>query len=441
MSDASFLSQKGSKAAQNPIRVDLKIYSEAMENLYHPKTNPSGTLPMNIAENQLCWEMLRERIQKVTREKNIPDWVANYTDSNGAPSFRKSTAEFLSQFLFHCPVDPDSLAFSVGATSVIEMTSFLLANPGDTAVIPSPSYPVYSGDIGNLPGVLRYDLQLPGGFKNSEYDFEISLLDQAKAEIESKGSQFRMLILTSPDNPTGKIYREDHLRKIASWCMDHQIHLVVNEIYGLSQIDITHPELQSDYPNPAPFVSFGKLMNELKSPFLHFWYSFSKDFGISGFRIGLLHSHNAALIQGYQNAGAGHCISNYTQWVMQEVLDDHTFLNSYFKEFKSLLTQAYITFTKGLKNLQIPFNPSRGSLFVWLDLSEFLEEKSESGEEKLWLDIYKKTSVLLTPSQGFGHQQRGWFRTVITSISPSELGVALDRLKGFVEDQRGKSYR
>ncbi|GMQ30593.1 aminotransferase class I/II-fold pyridoxal phosphate-dependent enzyme [Algoriphagus confluentis] len=436
MPDASFLSQKGSKAAQNPIRVDLKIYSEAMENLYHPQTNPSGTLPMNIAENQLCWEILRERIQKVTREKDIPDWVANYTDSNGAPSFRKATAGFLSKFLFHCPVDPDSLALSVGATSVIEMTSFLLANPGDTAVIPAPSYPVYTGDIGNLPGVLRYDLQLPGEFNESEYDFEISLLDQARAEIEDKGSQFRLLILTSPDNPTGKIYREDHLRAIAQWCIKNQTHLIVNEIYALSQIDIRHPELKSDYPNPAPFVSFGKLMQEFQSPFLHFWYSFSKDFGISGFRIGLLHSHNTALIQGYQNAGAGHCISNYTQWVMQEVLDDSAFLASFFKEFQTLLTQAYLSFTKGLRNLHIPFNPSRGSLFVWMDLSEFLEEKSYAGEEKLWLDIFNTTSLLLTPPQGFGHQQRGWYRAVITSLRPNEMEVALKRLETFVEKRR-----
>ncbi|MCR9084791.1 MAG: aminotransferase class I/II-fold pyridoxal phosphate-dependent enzyme, partial [Cyclobacteriaceae bacterium] len=207
-------------------------------------------------------------------------------------------------------------------------------------------------------------------------------------------------------------------------------------IYGLSQLDITHPDLKSEYEQPTQFVSFGKIMEEFKSPFLHFWYSFSKDFGVSGFRIGLLHSHNMDLIQAYRNAGLGHSISNYTQWVMQEVLKDHTFLSTYFRDFQKLLTEAYLAFTRGLKMLEIQYNPSRGSLFVWMDLSEFLEEKSEAGEERLWLEIYQQTGILLTPTHGFGHSQKGWYRAVITSIHPSEMEVALERLGKFVQKKR-----
>ena len=55
-------------------------------------------------------------------------------------------------------MDPDQLGVSAGATGVIEMTAFLLADPGDVAVIPAPCYPVYRKDIGNMAGVERYDL-------------------------------------------------------------------------------------------------------------------------------------------------------------------------------------------------------------------------------------------------------------------------------------------
>ncbi|TFV94543.1 aminotransferase class I/II-fold pyridoxal phosphate-dependent enzyme [Algoriphagus kandeliae] len=436
MSNLSFLSKKGAAASKSPMRIDLEIYYEAMENLYHPETNPSGALPMNVAENHLCWEMLRDRIQKVTRENTIPEWVASYTDPAGAPSFREATAEFLSKFLMHVPVNPDSLAFSGGATSTIEMTSFLLANPGDTAVIPAPSYPVYSGDIGTLPEVKRFDLQVPSKPINSEYQFDLQLLQEAKEKIEANGSNFRMLILTQPDNPTGRIYSESLLRKIADWCIQNQIHLIVNEIYGLSQLDIQNPNLKAFYPQASPFVSFGKIMSEYQSPFLHFWYSFSKDFGISGFRIGLLHSHNEDLIQAYRNAGLGHSISNYTQWVIQEVLLDHGFLKTFFESFQQKLTESYLIVTQTLKKLNIPFNPSRGSLFVWMDLSEFLEEKSLKGEEKLWLEIYEKTGILITPTNGFGHSEKGWYRIVITSLSHEELKVAMKRLSDFIQIKR-----
>jgi hypothetical protein len=47
------------------------------------------------------------------------------------------------------------------------------------------------------------------------------------------------------------------------------------------------------------------------SPYLHWWYSFSKDFGISGLRVGLLYSHNTALLEAWGNSGAPSITSNY----------------------------------------------------------------------------------------------------------------------------------
>ncbi|EAZ80926.2 1-aminocyclopropane-1-carboxylate synthase [Algoriphagus machipongonensis] len=431
----SSLSQKGQTASESPARVDMEIYFEALDNPYHPTDNPKGALPMNVAENHLCWEMLRDRIQQVTREHEIPDWVASYGDPAGIPRFREATASFLENHLFGTHVNPDSLAFSVGATSVIEMTSFLLADPSDTAVIPAPSYPVYTGDIGVIPGVIRYDLQTHEELEELKNGIPINTqkLEQAKKDIEAKGSRFKILILTSPDNPTGGIYSEKQLRETADWCIANQIHLIVNEIYGLSLIDISHPEIKEDYPNPIEFVSFGKIMSEYQNPYLHFWYSFSKDFGVSGFRIGLLHSFNEELIQAYRNAGLSHSISNYTQWVMSEVLEDKAFLEQFFSTYRERLTESYLIVRKSLKRMNIPFNPSFGSLFVWMDWSKFLSEESAEGEEKLWMEIYQQTGVLLTPTNGFGHKKKGLYRMVITSLNQSKLQVAMDKLEDFTK--------
>ena len=76
----------------------------------------------------------------------------------GAPDFRTAAASFLEKHLTACPLAPDQLGVSAGATSVIEMTSFILADSGDVAVIPAPCYPVYKQDIGNMSGMERYDL-------------------------------------------------------------------------------------------------------------------------------------------------------------------------------------------------------------------------------------------------------------------------------------------
>jgi aspartate/methionine/tyrosine aminotransferase len=429
-----YLSKRGYQAAEKPLRVDLEIYNQAIENQYDALKNPKGAFPMNVAENHLCWEMLKEKIQSITRKKEIPDWVSSYGDPAGVLSFREATARFLSKFLIHREIDADTLAFSAGATSVIEMTSFLLADHEDTAVIPAPSYPVYTADIGVIPGVKRYDLQTHVSIDDLKDGVPISIaqLEKTKTEIESQGSRFRMLIVTTPDNPTGMIYPEEQLLQLADWCIHNEVHLIVNEIYGLSRIDINHSEIKSDYPNPIPFVSFGKIMAKRKNPFLHFWYSFSKDLGISGFRIGLLHSHNEDLINGYRNAGLSHAVSNYTQWILQEVLEDLDFMEKYIAANQKALTESYIIVIRSLRKLGIPYNPSYGSLFAWLDMSEFLREESDQGQHELWLDIFEKTGILFTPGAGFGHQKKGLFRVVISSLSHQELKVAMERFTEYV---------
>ncbi len=429
----SHLSHRGISAAGKPLRMDMEIYQEAIENRYHPENNPDGNFPITIAENHLRWGMLREKMQEISRNQDIPDWVASYGDPAGVLSFREAVAKFLGEFLTQKVIDPDTLACSVGATSVIEMTSFLLAETGDTAVIPAPSYPVYTSDIGVMAGVLRYDLQNHHEVSELVGGFPINLihLENAKKDIEEKGSRFRLLILTSPDNPTGGIYSEKQLVEIADWCEKEAIHLIVNEIYGLATLNITHQELREDYPNPIVFKSFGRIMNARKSPFLHLWYSFSKDFGISGFRIGVLHTYSEQLIAGYRNIGLTHAISNHTQWLMQEVLNDNSFVKNYLHSFQEALTKSYLRILQTLKKLQIPFNPSYGSLFVWIDLSALLNEQSEKEQHQLWLEIFEKTGILITPGNGFGHSKLGMFRVVISSVTYSELEIVMKRFEKF----------
>ena len=66
----------------------------------------------------------------------------------------------------------------------------------------------------------------------------IAKLDEAKSSIKASGSECKLLILTQPDNPTGKIYTLQELNQLADWCISNEVHMIVNEIYGMSLIDI-----------------------------------------------------------------------------------------------------------------------------------------------------------------------------------------------------------
>jgi len=432
------LSHRGLKASKTVLRVDMDLYFEAVQNLYDKKTNPQGTFPMNIAENKLNWSMLREKIQQITGNNDIPDWVAGYTSGLGAPSFRESVAAFLEKFLTKCKINPGNIAFSAGATSVVEMTSLVLGDPGDVVAIPAPSYPVYKQDVGNIAGLERFDIV-------THHDMESLVegpllrtthLDSTKEMIEKEGKKFKMLVITNPDNPTGGMYPYDQLLKITNWCLQNEVHLVVNEIYGLSLIDTSHPAIKNDYPRQVDFVSFAQIMEAENSDYLHLWYSFSKDFGISGLRVGFVYSLNQLFLRAYENINYSHLVSNHSQWILQELLKDDQFIKEYIDTNQDLLTEAYATVVTTLKKINIPYIPSRGSLFAWLDMSEFMQGNSQEEENKLWLDIYEKTGILLTPGEGFGHSRKGQFRMVYPYFLKEDLEVAIERFSGYVLNKR-----
>jgi aspartate/methionine/tyrosine aminotransferase len=432
------LSQRGLKASKTVLRVDMDLYFEAAQNLYDKKSNPLGTFPMNIAENKLNWSMLREKIQQISGNNDIPDWVAGYTSGLGAPSFRESIAAFLEKFLTKCQINPEDIAFSAGATSVVEMTCLVLGDPGDVVAIPAPAYSVYKQDVGNIAGLERYDIVTHHDMESLIEGplLDISHLDTTKEVIEKDGKTFKILALTNPDNPTGGIYTYDQLLNITNWCLHNQVHLIVNEIYGLSLIDTSHPAIRNDYSGQVDFVSFAQIMEEKKSDYLHLWYSFSKDFGISGLRVGFVHSLNQLFIQAYENLNYSHLVSNHTQWIIQELLKDDQFIQEYIDTNQKLLTEAYVTVVTALKKIDVPYVPSRGSLFIWLDLSEFIENNSQEAENTLWLDIYKMTGILLTPGEGFGHSKKGLFRMVYPYFKKEDLQVAMERLREYVDSRR-----
>ena len=432
------LSQRGHTASQSVLRIDFEAYFEAVKNLYHKTGNPGGTFPLNVAENKLSWPMLKAHMEHLANKHPIPDWVASYTHSTGAPSFRDKVARFYSRFISHTDVDPGHLAISAGATSVIDLTAWLLGEPGDVVVFPAPCYPVYKQDVQNKPGLERYDLVTHHHLtelKNGPL-LHTGHLDKAFKDIERQGKRFRILVVTNPDNPTGGMYSESKLNELTDWCLAHNVHLIVNEIYGLSLIDTHHPELIGDYPTPVRFHSFINIMQQRQSGYLHHWYALSKDFGASGFRVGMVYSLNKTFLEAYNNLNSPSMTSNYAQWMFELVFSDHGFIEKYLQNNQRLLTENYLVAVRQLRELGIPYAPATGSLFVWLDLSEFLEENTQGQETALWTALYNETGILLTPGNGFGHTRHGQFRLVHSCVTAGELEVAMQRLAQFVANRR-----
>jgi len=432
--DLNALSSRGQSLASTPARVDMERFMEAAQNLYDPTDNPQGAFTLNVAENVPMIPLVKKRLKAILHSNDIPDWTFQYTDPGGHPEVREVMANFMSTHLCQCPIDPDSIAFSAGASATIEVSTFVLANEGDTVVIPAPSYPMYTNDIGVKSGLKRYDLQTH--YHPADHGpvspLTTAHLDEAWTDLVRQGETFKILLLTSPDNPTGCIYSAPQLKELAEWCIAHEVHLVVSEIYGLSLIDIEGEQLRQDYPGAVPYPSFGRIMAELQSEYLHLWYALSKDFAMSGFRVGIAHSLNEAFLRGLGNVNIPQMASNLTQWVIGALFQDDDFLTLYLATNKKQLTESYKVVVRTLRSVGVPYIPSRGSLFVWADFAKYLASDDEQGQNDLWDAIYQNTGVLLTPGTGFQHQKKGIFRIVYTAVPLSHLKVAMERLSAYL---------
>lgn len=437
------LSRRGLAAISQPLRADLDLFFEAMDNLYDAETNPEGVFTLCIAENGLCWPEMETKLREIAAGP-IPKWVPSYTSIIGAPELREASVGFMQKFLSGAAHNPELLAIAAGDAAVIEMCALLLGDPGDVVVIPSPAYMAYTPDIANKANLDRYDLHhlaLPpqpstssdsyrGAPLNTYYELTTADLDRAYAEL---GDRFRVLLLTQPNNPTGQVYTETQISDFFTWCEARKIHLVSNEIYALSLLDQDHETIIDDYEERKWFTSVLRFLELKKSPYFHWWYAISKDFGLSGLRLGMAYTHNQDLLKAWSNYGATSMTSNHTQWMMSEIFNDHGWVREYQTVNTRRLTESYAAVVRVLRKQHIPYARAIGSLFVWIDLSRFLLNDTEESEIALWREIYEQTGILLTSPLGMGSQERGWMRMVYSCVRLAELEVAMERLNRWME--------
>lgn len=433
------LSARGQDAWKRPLRVDFTVYQQAQEDAYHPEHNPEGKFVLNIAENKCTADLIHGHIAEFLAENTPPEWVRNYTSPGGHPSFLEAFATFYGNYIAGETLDINGLAASAGATSVIDLTSQLIGNPGELVAFPAPNYPAYTPDIGNKGQLERIDFDLLSrNLNNGRLCLHEGLLNELLERAYQIGKKLCALVLTQPDNPMGHVYAEGELALAAKWCIKHKVHLIVNEIYALSQFD---PEIvpgNKAWPR-LPYQSFVKFINAHQSDYLHLWYSLSKDFCASGYRVGFIYSQNQALIEAYSHWNGPSMISNITQWIFEQLFRDEDFLNHYIPTLRQQLSQHYSSIGGTLQDLDLPYIHAQGSLFLWIDFSEFLDGDDQEAEDKLWMSIYEESGLLLTPGTGFGHEiNRGCFRMVYSCLTKEEVPVVQKRLQNLILKWRNR---
>jgi aspartate/methionine/tyrosine aminotransferase len=155
--------------------------------------------------------------------KAINEGKTGYTPSAGIPLAREAVARYLSRTR-KINVKPEDVVIANGAKSFIAYSILCTtdAGVGDEVIYPNPGYPIYESQI-IANGAVPVPLPL---VEKRKFSFEI---EELKKRITPKT---KLLILNTPQNPTGGVLEEEDLKEVAVLAKKHDVWIYADEIYS-----------------------------------------------------------------------------------------------------------------------------------------------------------------------------------------------------------------
>jgi len=187
--------------------------------------------------------------------------LTKYTPTAGLKIFRDAIAEYYAA-QFGAQLSPAAIVASTGGKTALFNAACTILNPGDELLIPKP-YWVTFPEIGTFCRAKNVFID------TEETDFVLTA-DQVKAAITDKT---KLLIINSPNNPTGRVVPAEEIRRIVEACAERGVYVLTDECY-----------LYFAYPPNQPY-SCASLPKELRE-FVCVAGSFSKTYAMTGWRIG-----------------------------------------------------------------------------------------------------------------------------------------------------------
>lgn len=423
-----YISKRGVRLTETPQPL-VQAHFKCAENPWHEEDNPEGYINLGTAENHLLYDLIEPKLNKggYMREHHT-----HYAALHGMEEFRQALAAFLGQTT-GVDMQANQIAVGSGASAILDMMMYAICEPGDGVLIPAPYYAGFDHDLKTRVQVEPIPaLTKPAdGFRLSRKILQDALLMAGRRHIK-----VRALLLSNPNNPLGQVYDEDTLRMIVNFAREHGLELISDELYARSVFD-----------DKKPFISLLKVAEKAGKQ-AHLVYGFAKDFGLSGFKTGVLHTKNAKMMEAVQQLAYFMPVSNATQALLTSVIEDDDFLAHFTQKNKELLSHASATLDKALVSHKITAHPRSAGFFAWLDLSKYLSKQDDEAEMQLYEHILKEARINITPGQFFHSSKPGWFRLCyarpdhLLELSVGRLAEALktaSALKATTNTTTGKS--
>jgi len=288
----------------------------------------------------------------------------------------------------------------IGSKEGIAHIPLAFINPGDTALITNPGYPVPSIGVSFAGGKIYFmDLLKENHF-----------LPDLEAIPDDVARRAKMMFINYPNNPTSAVATEAFFKKVVSFAKSNNI-LVCH--------DAAYTELAFDGYKPISFLQ----IKGAKGVGIEF-HSLSKTYNMTGWRLGFAVGHKAVIqalgrIKSNIDSGAFQAIQVAGIAAMESD-------QSCLKELNQTYARRRDVLADGLMDLGLKFDKPKATFYFWIEVPKGYTSAEFTSH------LLLKTGVVVTPGNGFGQAGEGYVRMTFT--------LGMERLKEAVERIRSVGF-
>jgi alanine-synthesizing transaminase len=358
---------------------------------------------LNIGDpNQFGFVTPPHLIEAVARA--MRDGHNGYTASVGIPEAREAVAaDFTARGV---PTSPDRVLITSGTSEGIELALTGIVNEGESVLVPSPTYPLYTAVLAKIGAEPRY-------YRTDPSNGWLPDLDHLRRLITP---QTRALVVIDPNNPTGAIYPDDVRRAMIEVADEHGLVILADEVYG---------DLAYDGPVP-PMATL-----DLEAPIISYS-SLSKAYLAPGWRAGWMAVGTTPRLDGAlaaikKLADGRLCSPGPMQYAVTAALKGDRSHQVAFREAlraRAELTTRRMNAIPGMRCVA-----PRGAFYA---MPQFTLPQGRTDEDFV-LGLLRSKGVLVVYGSGFGaNPAEGSFRIVFLA-SPEELSTIYDDIADYAE--------
>ncbi len=299
-----------------------------------------------------------------------------YSSSRGIPKLREAVAA-MYQRRFGVTLDPDTQVIStIGAKEGFSHLMWVLLQPGDAAIVPTPSYPIHIWGP-YLAGADTRQVPIGDGSDGAGY------IDRVMETWDLGWPKPRVVVLSFPHNPTTSTVELADLQRLVDWAYERDVVLVHDLAYADMRFDGWSP------PSILQCAGGVDVAVEL--------YSMTKSYSMAGWRVAFAVGRADVVdalgkLKSYLDYGTFQPIQIAATVTLNEALDYPAHTSLVYENRRNALVD-------GLARIGWEVPRPKGTMFVWAPIPEPYRELGSVGFAEL---LIRDCDVAVSPGAGFG---------------------------------------